>query len=448
MNDAVERAFSLKAFGQGVIELFFYLPIFMIAAVYVLPASDIWVWIATLPFCYWAASFITGIFNKLRYGVSLLLAIGIGALHGLLVIVAGAGEARLIPFVVCGFAAAIFAMRGISVQLSGWAVSFPNSRMLTAVIIYLAIQPMKLILFKRLVDYNGVLIVCGIASVILFFFFANERHLNNETIETGKTSATLAFKRQNRLMIIIIVGLISILALFRQIQQAIERFFHTMLDRIMSWLNQSEKQAPLDEQPINNPQPEMLPVEEVKPPSDWMLLLEKMLKVVGIVLIIIFVCIILFVLFKKLYQWGRLIAAKLLERGADSRSSAAGFTDEVESLMTLTNWREQMGNRLKKLLPKKRSFLKEWSGLASNTDKIRFLYSRLLWAEAERGYAVKAHLTPRETADDMVKWKEGKHKQYGMHHFIDVYEEVRYGDKLPDDQQVAAIKQQLDKELK
>ena len=70
-----------------------------------------------------------------------------------------------------------------------------------------------------------------------------------------------------------------------------------------------------------------------------------------------------------------------------------------------------MGNKLKKLLPKKRSFSKEWSGLASNADKIRFLYSRLLWAEAEQGYTVKAHLTPRETADDMAKWKEGKHKQ-------------------------------------
>ena len=202
MNDAIKRAFSLKAFGQGVIELFFYLPIFMIVAVYVLPASDIWVWIATLPFCYWAASLITGTLNKLRYGVRLLLAVGIGALHSALVIVAGAGEARFVPFVLCGFAAAIIAMRGMSAQLSGWAVSFPNSRLLIGVIIYLAMQPMKLILFKRLIDYNGVLIICGIASVILFFFFANERHLNNETIDTGKTSATLAFKRQNRLMMI------------------------------------------------------------------------------------------------------------------------------------------------------------------------------------------------------------------------------------------------------
>lgn len=448
MNDAVKRSFSLKAFGQGVIELLFYLPIFMIVAVYVLPASDIWVWIATLPFCYWAASLITGILNKLRYGVRLLLATGIGTLHGALVIVAGAGEARFVPLAACGFAAAIVAMRGMSAQLSGWAVSFPNSRLLIGVIIYLAMQPMKLILFKRLIDYNGVLIICGMASVILFFFFANERHLSNETIETGKTSATLAFKRQNRLMMIIIVSLISILALFRQIQQAIERFFHSMLDRIMSWLNQPEKQTPVDEQPINNPEPEMLPVEEVEPPSDWMLLLEQVLKMIGIVLIIIFICIILFVLFKKLYQWARLIAAKLLERGADSRSSAAGFTDEFETLMTLTNWREQMGNKLLKLLPKKRSFSKEWSGLTSNKDKIRFLYSRLLWTEAEQGYAVKAYLTPRETADDMAKWKEGKHKQGGMHHFIDVYEEVRYGDKLPDDQQVTAFKQQLDKEHK
>nr|WP_223285123.1 DUF4129 domain-containing protein [Paenibacillus sp. PL91] len=103
-----------------------------------------------------------------------------------------------------------------------------------------------------------------------------------------------------------------------------------------------------------------------------------------------------------------------------------------------------MGNQLKKLLPKKRTQAVEWNALASNAEKIRYLYLRVLRSGAEQGYPVNASLTPRETADDLAKWKDGKLKQVGMHPFIDIYEEVRYGDKEPDDQQVDALKRQLD----
>lgn len=446
MNDNRKRSLSLKTLGQGIIELLFYLPLFLIPAVYLLPAADVWIWIATLPLCYWAASLMTGRYPKLRYGIRLLQAAVIGSLHGVLII--GVGQVSILPIILCSIAAAIIAMRGMSAQIRGWAASFPNTQLLIGAIIYAVMQPMKLILFKRLIDYNSVLVICGITAVILFFFFANERHLNSETTETVKTSAVLAIKRQNRLMIAIIVGMVSILALFRQIQQAIEGFFHSILKWVMSWLDQPEKQAPVEEQPIIDPAPQLFPPDEAKPPPDWMLILEQILKIAAIVLVIIIAILILFFLLKKLYQWVKLFAAKLLDRGTESRNSAVGFTDEVEHLMTLTNWREQMGNKLKKLLPKKRAFSKEWNELSTNREKIRYLYSRFLWADAERGYMVKTYLTPRETADDMAKWKEDKHKQGGIHRFIDVYEEVRYGDKLPDDGQVAAFKQQLDNESK
>jgi hypothetical protein len=443
MSDARKRALSLKTLGQGVIELFFYLPVFMVIAIYLLPESAIWIWIATLPLCYWAASLLIGKWSRLRYGVRLLLALAIGGLHGAVFIGIGVNKLAIVAIIVGSFAAALVAWRGMSVQLRGWSESFPNTQLLIGVMIYVAAQPLKLILFKKLVDYNGILIVCGIAAVILFFFFANERHLNSETIDTGKTPATLAFKRQNRLLMIIVVAIISILALFRQIQQAIERFFHSIIERIMNWLNQPKEQTTAEEPPSNAQPPEM-PTEEVKPPSDFMLLLEQILKIIGIAFVIIIACILLYFLLKKLYQWAKVIAAKLQERSAESRKGTEGYTDEVESLMTLINLREQMGNRLRKLLPKKRSQAGEWHALTTNTEKIRYLYKMVLRTGAEQGYSVNTALTPRETADDLGNWKDGKLKQSGMHSFIDVYEEVRYGDKEPNDQQVDAFKRQLE----
>ncbi|MGO4182760.1 DUF4129 domain-containing protein [Paenibacillus sp. TAF43_2] len=442
MNEPQKRSFPLNTLGQGVIELLFYLPVFIAIAVYLLPAGALWPWIATIPLCYWAASLILGKYPRLRYGVKLLLAIAIGALHSSLFIIAWVGNVDIVPMVVCGLAAAVAAMRGMSAQLRGWFNSFPNTQMLIGVLLYVAVQPLKIIALKKLMEYNGLLMVCGIAAVIIFFFFANERHLNSETVDSGKTSATLAFKRQNRLLIIVIVSIISILALFRQIQKMIESFFHSIIERIMNWLNQSREQTPAEEPPIDSSTPEM-PLEETKPPSDWMLLLEQIAKIIGIVLVIIILCILFYFIARKVMQWAKLIAAKLQERGADSRNNGVGFTDEVESLMTLTKWREQMGNKLKQLLPKKRSFAQEWNELRTNTEKIRFLYARLLRSSAEQGYTVKEHMTPRETSEDLNTWQAGKLDN--MPRFIELYEEARYGDKQPDDKQINALKNQFEK---
>ena len=113
----------------------------------------------------------------------------------------------------------------------------------------------------------------------------------------------------------------------------------------MSWLSQPEEVQPPAEELPDAAEPQ-LPAGEAKAPSEWMLLLEQILKIIGIVLLIVVVCVLLYFLAKKLLQWGKLIAAKLQERGADHRNGGAGFTDEVESLMSLTSWREQMGNQL------------------------------------------------------------------------------------------------------
>ncbi|WP_141501282.1 DUF4129 domain-containing protein [Paenibacillus luteus] len=444
MNEPTKRSIAWQSFGQGIIELFFYLPVLLIVGVYLLPAASLWVWIATLPLCYWAASLLLQKFLRLRYGIRLLLAVLIGLLHsGIILSITGSGL-PVLPLVMCSLVAAITAIKGMSAQTRGWLISFSNTQMLIGVALYIGMQPLKLFLFKALVDYNGILIVCGIASVILLFFFANERHLNSETVDSAKSSATLAFKRQNRLLIIIVVILISVLALFRQIQQMVERFFHSVIDRMMNWLNRPGKEE-ITEEPPGNPQAPEMPQGEVKPPSEWMLILEQIIKIVGIVLLIAAVVVLMYFIIKKVMKWAMLLAAKLQERGADRANGGDSYTDEIESLMTLTKLRERMGNRLKKLLPRKRTFTQEWNELTTNTEKIRYLYSYFLRTGTEQGYKAKAHMTPRETAADLAKWNDGKLKHEGMQSFIDVYEETRYGEMPPADNVVEALKQQLNK---
>jgi len=231
MTSLMKRASSLKVFGQGLIELLFYLPVLLVAAVYLLPPTVVWGWIVTLSLCYWMGSTLIGIKPQLRRIFRLLLAVAIGATHACITIFIGIGELGIVALIICGLLGTIAAARGMSAMLQGWTETFTNTRMLVGVIIYVVAQLFKMVLVKEFAEYSGVLIVCGIAAVILFFFFANERHLNNETIDTGKSSATLAFKRQNRIMMIIVVALISLIAMFRQIQHAIEHFFHSLMQK-------------------------------------------------------------------------------------------------------------------------------------------------------------------------------------------------------------------------
>jgi hypothetical protein len=446
MKSSIKRTFSSSSLGQGAVELFFYLPLLLIVAVYLLPASAVWMWIATLPFCYWAGSTIIGMLPQTRLFVRMLFNAMIGAFHSCLFNGAWLGELELAPTVICGLAGAIAAGRGMSANMKGWTAAFPNSYLVIGVLSYVSVQPFKLFLFKKLADYNSVLIICGIAAVILFFFFVNERHLNSETVDTGKSPATLAFKRQNRILMTIIVAIICILALFRQIQQAIERFFHALVAKLMSWLNRPQEQQPIEEAPVNDPQPDMFPAAPDEPAPEWMLILEQILKILGILLIIIVTGILLFIVFRKLYRVAKVLAAKLLERGAEKNRGESGYTDEVENLMTLTSVGKQMGKQLKKLILRNRGA--EWNDL-TNEEKIRLLYARLVRAVMKQGYEYQTHLTPRETARELALWKGGGQQQLeGLNGFIDVYEKVRYGEGVPDDQQVAAYKQKFDSEKK
>ncbi|WP_246431681.1 DUF4129 domain-containing protein [Paenibacillus endophyticus] len=435
-----------KFLGQGIVELLFYLPIVLIAAVYLLPEPTIWLWIVTFPLGYLAGSLATKKRASMRYGARLLLAVAIGCAHGSLAILSG-GDSVILAFSVAAILSSIMVFRGMSGQLKGWTASFPNTQMLVGVIMYVAIQPLKLMVFKKLIPLNGLLIVCGIVCVILFFFFANERHLNSETSEMGKSSATVTFKRQNRIMMIVIVLLIAIIALFRQIQQAIERFFHQIADLIMSWLNRPKEETSPAEQ-LPDAAPPQMPVEEIKPPSDWMLLLEQIAKIVGIVLAIAAACILIYFIAKKVIKWVRLVIAKLQERGAENRGNNGGYIDEVEKLTSLNSWREQLGNELKKRFQKKRNFAEEWDELFTNAEKIRFLYARNVRAGAQQGYVAKAHLTPRETAEELAEWQAGKLDAGGLKQLVEVYEEVRYGDKSAKDELVDRLKQPFVKNSK
>ncbi|MDQ0111326.1 DUF4129 domain-containing protein [Paenibacillus harenae] len=439
----VMRTGSLASLFKGFVELLFFLPLVLTAAVYTLSDETVWPWIASVGLCYWAGSAIVTARTIKRRVFRLLLAACIGTLLTMLSLVLFENKLSPLPIVICSFIGTVYAYRGMASIMRGWLISFSNSQLLIAVCVYVAVQPLKLFLLKELSAYNGLLIGCGIVSVILFFFIANERHLGAETADTGRSKTTLAFKRQNRLWIAILLVLIAVLAMFRQIQHAVERFFRQIIDTIMAWMNRPRENE-IQTEPTSEAPPPVLPQTESKPPADWVVILEQILKIAATILVIAVVCVLLYFLGKKLFRLVQSFISKIMERSAERQSDDADYTDEVESLMSYTKLKDQLNGSLQRLRPRGKDRELGWNDMLSNAERIRYLYSRLLHGGMRLGYSVVPSLTPRETAADMTKKKQNVIASEQMTSLIEAYEAVRYGDKSPSDDTVADLKRKLD----
>lgn len=442
--EPLRRAASFAQLAKGAAELLFFLPVALTAAVYCLSDSAVWPWVISLAPSYWIGSVTAALAKVRRRGFKLLLSAVIGVLLSALVIVSLDERAGVLSLAVCGLISAAFSYKGMSESLKGWTSSFPNSQLLTSVCIYVAVQPMKIFVLKELADYNGILIIGGIASVVLFFFMANERLLNSETADTGKSETSIAFKRYNRLMVVILLGFIAVLAMFRNIQQALERMIKNIVDAVMAWLNRPRDNEPPQSQPPVQEQQPMLPEAEQQEPAAWVLLLEQIFKIAATVLVIVVVCFALFFLGLKLYRLIKATMAKLMERSAERQGEDTGYTDEVESLMSFAKLKNELKGSLRKWMPMRKEREPGWNDLTNNAERVRYLYMRLLRAGAKLGYAQSPHLTPRETAADMLARKQSAYGEERTTPLIEAYEAVRYGERPASDAAVAELKRNFD----
>jgi hypothetical protein len=434
----------LQALAKGTAELFFYLPLLLLIAVSLLPEWNVWVWLLTLPLCYTGAAAIIGKMPRSRLIVRFGCSLAIGLLHAL-AMSAWFGGALAIPLLVGAVTGTLVAYRGMAMSLQGWLLSFSNTKLLIGLMLYLLIQPLILLWLDNLALFKGMLVLCGILSIILFAFIANERHLHSETADSVSAAAAQAFKRQNRFLMGILVVLLVLLGMFRSIQRAIEQWLHALIAQIMSWFDRPEQPPAEEAPPPSQPPMDWNMGEPVKEPAAWMVLLEQLLKIAVSIVLIAGAAVLLFYAGRKLYQLAKKFADKLLQRRADSQVSDEEYVDEVESLMNWSKWKKQMRTRLRRLGPGSGEAELRWEQLTSNADKIRFLYTKQLEVWSRKGNAEEPHLTPRELisartgqlADDNMK------REYDD--FAAAYEAARYGDKQPLDSQVTTSKNLIER---
>lgn len=422
---------------QGFAELFFYLPVPLIASVYALDTPAAWVWLLTVPIGYAACAEAELKFKPVRPITRMIAAAAAGIVYLFIAFMfTGHATALLLPLALVGAAAAVQGQR--AARLGSWAAAFPGPAILAGIILHLAGQ-LAAFNLAALADYGPFMAGCGIAAVAAALFIRNERQLSGED-EGRPGPAMAAFKRHNRGLTAILVAFIVIVGLFRIWQQWLETAAARIANAVISWLSRPGKELPTEEPPPAPPAPQLPEAEAPREPAAWLVWLEQAFKWIVGILVVAALAAAAFWLGRALYRIARKWLGRLLQRSRDTREFSEVYEDEVESLMTLTKWSEQWKGRLAEIMPG-RNGGKAWNQMPGS-QRVRYLYGSMLKRSIRKGYAFKPHLTPQETASDIQSWRQaGKD---GEKELIRIYDDVRYGGAEPPLEETERLKRLLE----
>jgi hypothetical protein len=417
---------------KGSVELLMILPLLLLIGVYLFPPeASLLLWLITLPLFYMAG------FTAYRYAP-------ISRWYRLLLVVLLLGAAG--SYGISGMSAAFFPIvtiagicvyRGARMEHEPWERMFPVSFYAVGLIVYF-IASVILQFVPSFDAYMSFLTWFGLLALAITLLATNQFTMKLETL-SGDKEAFIArgVLWQNRILVAIAFVIIIMIVFFRKLQAALG----WLKELIFSWLsalfNQSSVQTPTE--PEKAAPPPSLGLEGNGPPALWLQWLEKVMMFVVGAALVIGLLVILYLVAKRipkvvnqLYTWLRAILGQ-----KSQRQKAVGYVDDIESLMDWKAFNSDMTARFKHWIEERFTQRAQWNSM-DNQERIRYLYKQWIRRNVRSGYQPQKHLTPQETSRDM-KQKDKLHS-VAPEAFIRVYEQVRYGDKLPEDRSVTDVK--------
>lgn len=413
------------------VELLFYLPFLLILSAWIMPPEAVYVWLPTLLLPYAVAAWLMGLISRIRLWLRLIVSVAIGALHMAGFVALSGVEANEFLLPICALGGIWMAERGFALRLNGWSRSFSNTHMVNLLLGYLVYMFIGVFFRDLFQPYSALAAVCGMIAVAVLLVLGNERHLREEIIDKGKSSAVRSAKRRNRFMMAMLIGVAALLSAFRQIQHWVETWLKKALAALFGLFG-SEQAPPAAETPEPEaPPPGMFPPAEAKEPAAWLKLLETVLLFIVYGLIIAVLAVVLFLLFRKVFRSVGPLLDKLLKRKGVMEEENGEYQDEIESLMSLTKSRKNKAAALKK---RSRNSASAWAGLTNNGEKIRYLYRVMIERGIMNGYRYRKDLTARESASEVaahVSKNDGVDSGQ-LDRFMQLYDQARYGKIEPD----------------
>lgn len=425
----------LTAAGKGAAEVLLFVPLLglLIESAF---ASRSYVWLCTLPVLYAAGSAADRLPPLRRFYVGLLWVIAAGGLHSYVFFGLSVDFIVSLPF------GLLAAYRGLKLARTPWLAALPPSLFVLGLTSYFLVS-LVISLQPPLRGYLAPLTACGLAALILTLLAWNLGTVKQETLPgSGDASLSAGVKWHNRLLIAGLFLLILLVALFRQLYDLLIALRDAVVFAVLQlirWLLALLASEPVERQepPPDGGMPALPPADE---PAAWMVWLERALMAAVFLLLAAGAIVFLYWAGKRLvrllargYRWLR----SIFELG-ERMGAAAGYEDDVESLV---DWRELGRHTYRGWYDRlRRRFAddEKWEELEGPLERIRHLYRKSMSDARRSGYEWKPHLTPRESAAELIRRQPDKADV--LEPLVDAYEEARYGGKTPEEPKVERLR--------
>lgn len=427
---------------KGAVETLLFLPLLTIIAAYALPAGAAVWWLAVLPLAYAA-----GCAGKLwlplrRLYRSVLFAIAVSAVWSF------AFFGLSLPFAFSAVIVFIAVMRGGRMAEEDWMAQFSLAWYGAGLLTYFLLSVFAPLLPKT-APYGGALNAFGLLAIVVSLFRINLFNMRAETLSGSADALPAAVRRHNRLLVTLALVVIAALMFFSHIREGWEWLRERLIAMLQALFSRS---GPSEAPPLQQPEQGMTPL---LPQDDGQrsVLLEWLEQIVVFLLYAAAIVGLIYLLYKlgrKLPSALRKWMAWLLRLLRRERAVTVdpGYEDEVESLD-----RERSGGGLFRFVKRAEGTADKWPEAGTNADKVRFLYREWLRRAMRKGYPLRPHLTPGETAEDIAAWQRNAEREAaggnaGAAPLVTAYEAVRYGGKTVSDAEVEAIREKLELDVK
>lgn len=432
----------IRTIGQALVELIFFAPLFVTIGVYLFPPVALIGWLSGLIIAYTLPQLLFKEGKQYKNYTRVAYIIVTSVVLIVLVYSTFLTTVSIVSIIAMIIATVFFIHSGIRSFMYSWRGSFTPTHMSIGIIAYIVLQILKVTLLTELTSFNGVFYGLGMCALILLLYITNERMLGEHQIVDATSRTFRMSLRINRVIITIISVILLAIALLRGLQQQIEEWIMNLIKRFFAWLTSFDSSEVPEEMTTPPPMEEMGEVIPPDEPSMWWIILEKIFKYLAITLLVLAALLILVYGIRMIVKGIKKLIARLFNPYKLASDSNDGYIDEVEQL-------EPVAKRAKQAKRIKRGNIvlsvKNWSELSSY-DKARGLYTHVVKEQIESGFQYDASNTAKQTIEAVAvqaqpqvdrkttqRIQRNEHNQEDYDQLLDVYNDARYGDKIPNE---------------
>lgn len=425
----------VRGIAYGCMEVLTFLPILLTIAIYTIDSHSIWIWIGSIPILYLGGRILIRCFKKHRIIAIILCGLISGAYTYLLFGMAGV---RIIYIFIVAF---IYMYRGILSAEQPWDMIFPEQMFWIGILMYFTAS----FLYGRiqsLAEFSKWINIAAYIYIPLVFFLLNRRQLENANLSRGEAVKIQPnVIKQNRRLIVLNMLIVIFISSFNQLKTWIEKGLSLLggwIYRFILFLNSllDSSSAPIESE---GGIPQIEPFTEPTEPSLFSRILDIIFSVIAIILLFILI----FFACKIIYKGIKKLIKKLEEIGKNRAiyEQPSGYIDEKESLIDIKKMGRDYVDRVKKWLANMLSKGLKWDELKNNSERVRYIYIKMVLRAVAEGYSLKIFLTPRELQYDLSNWYG--ERQMDIEPLISLYYTARYSLGDISDAQVDSVKKLL-----